>query len=412
VTGAVISSLVTKVAERAEALRIREAETSCLYSLSRKLAVSGNTESILQSVVSNVEESIKSPIALFLAQNDQLGIAAVSSQLALDQEEVDIANWSYQQNSTAGYGTESFNKGKLIFFPLRTVSRTLGVLVIEFDERLVFTYDQLYRLAEAFAAQTAMALERVNLSTLAEQAHILQSRQNLERALLNSVSHDLRSPLSTITGVLSSILDSGENLNEQVRKELLENAKDEAARLNRFVGNLLDLTRLEAGSTVLKMEPCDVQDLIGCSLAAIDRKLKGRDVNVMLAENLPMVPMDLVLMNQVIINLLDNAIKYSPILSAIQISAHCTSDNLVLRVVDAGAGVPEYELKKIFEKFYRIPEPESVKGTGLGLSICNGIVEAHSGKIRAENLKDGGFAVTIEIPLFGAVMEKETINVT
>ncbi len=402
VTGVVISSLVTKVSERAEALRVREAETACLYHLSRELAVAGDTASILQSVIRSIEESINTRIALIMPNGKQLEMVAASEGLTFEQLEIDVALWAFHNNQAAGKGTESHNTSRLIYFPLRALSRTVGVLAINFDEASPFAFDQIYRLVEAFAAQTAMALERVNLSNLAEQAHILRSRQNLERALLNSVSHDLRSPLATITGVLSSILDNGDHLSEQVRRELLENAREEANRLNRFVGNLLDITRLEARATILKMEPCDVQDLIGCALAAIDRKLKGRRVEVKLAPGIPMVAMDMVLMNQVLINLLDNAVKYSPPDSAVEISAHCSAENLILEVADSGPGVPEDDLKRIFEKFYRIPVPESVKGTGLGLSICNGIVEAHGGKIWAGNQSGGGFMVTVEIPLQGA----------
>lgn len=410
VTGAVISSLVTKVSERAEALHVREAETSCLYHLSRELAVAGDTESILRSVVDSIEESINTSIALLLPGGKPLEMVASSKGLALSNQEIDIALWAFQNNRAAGYGTDTHNTGERIYFPLRTLSKTVGVLIINFEEDSSFTYDQIFRLAEAFAAQTAMALERVNLSNLAEQAHILRSRQNLERALLNSVSHDLRSPLATITGVLSSILDNGANLSEHVRRELLENAREEATRLNRFVGNLLEITRLEARATILKMEPCDIQDLIGCALAAIDRKLKSRPVHVSLASGLPMVNMDMALMNQVLINLLDNALKYSPPQNTVEILAHHNNEYLTLQVADSGPGVPEGELKKIFEKFYRIPVPESVKGTGLGLSICKGIVEAHRGDIWAENLPGGGFMVTVDIPLQVTPEEKDTTH--
>lgn len=410
VTGAVISSLVTKVSERAEALRAREAETFCLYQLSRELAVAGDTESILRSVIESIEASIGTEIALLLLDGKQLGMVAASKGLTLNQQEIDVARWAFQNNRAAGHGTESHNSGKYIYFPLSTLSKTVGILVINFDEESPLAFDQIFRLAEAFAAQVAMALERVNLSKLAQQALILRSRQNLERTLLNSVSHDLRSPLATITGVLSSILDSGDHLSEQVRRELLENAREEAVRLNRFVGKLLYMTRLEARVTVPNLEPCDIQDLVGCALAAVDPKQKGRQVDVKLAPGHPLVSMDMVLMNQVLINLLDNALKYSPPDSAVEISVLSGDENLILRVADSGSGVPEGELKKIFEKFYRIPVPESVKGTGLGLSICNGIVEAHGGKIWAENLAGGGFMVSVEIPLLGKPKVEDATN--
>jgi len=401
VTGTVISSLVSKLRERAEALQIQEAETSSFYLLSCDLAVAPDTESILQAVLDNVERSFNLQAALFLPKGEQheLTAVSVSNDLALNQQELDVPLWVFQNGRTAGYGTDIYSSARLVYFPLLTLSKTVGVMAIKIAEDSVFTFNQINRLVEVFAVQVAMALERVDLSHQAQQAHILKSRQKLERALLNSVSHDLRSPLATITGVLSTVLEKGSLLSEQVRRELLENAKEEAARLNRFVGKLLDITRLESGSTVLKTELCDVEDLLGCALTAIDSQLKGRSVEVKLAKDLPLVSMDMVLMNQVLINLLDNALKYSPSNGEVEISAFSIDEKLVIQVFDSGPGVPEAELKRIFEKFYRIPVPESVKGTGLGLTICHGIVEAHGGKIWAENMNGQGFAVTLEIPL-------------
>jgi len=407
ITGAVISSLVTKVHERAEALQARELETASLYHLSRELAVAADTASILQAVVSNVEESLQTQIALFLPQGKQLEMAAASKDLLLDQRELDVPMQTFRDGRVSGQGIDPHAPAKLVYFPLPALSKTVGVMGVNIAGVSAFTPDQAYQLVEAFAAQTAMALERVNLSHQAEQAKIQQSRQKLERALLNSVSHDLRSPLATITGVLSSILEKGDRLPEQVRRELLENAKEEAARLNRFVGNLLDITRLEAREVVLKKVPCDVEDLIGCALAAIERLRMGTPVDVDLSPGLPMVAMDMVLMNQVLINLLDNALKYSPPKSMVGISARCADQNLVIHVTDSGPGVPENELKRIFEKFYRIPVPESVKGTGLGLSICKGIVEAHGGMIWADNKPGGGLIVTVEIPLEASYRDQD-----
>lgn len=407
ITGTVISSLVTKARERTEMLQVREAETASLYHLSRELAVATDMSSILRAVVNNVEESFKAQIVIFIPIGEQLEKLAGSKDLNLDEQERDIAVWTFQNNRASGHGTDFYATAKLVYIPLMALSKDMGVMAVKLAEDSAFTFSQIYRLLEAFAAQTAMALERVNLSHQAEQAHILRARQKLERALLNSVSHDLRSPLATITGVLTSVLEGGDLLNEQVRRELLENAKEEATRLNRFVGNLLDITRLEARGAILKKTPCDVQDLIGCALRAIERQLKGRSVDVKLATPLPLVDMDMTLMNQVLINLLDNALKYSPMDSAIEISAQCNDERLVIQVADMGSGIPENELKRIFEKFYRIPVPESVKGTGLGLSICNGIVEAHEGKIWAANKAGGGFVVTVEIPLQAPCQEKD-----
>lgn len=243
------------------------------------------------------------------------------------------------------------------------------------------------------------SLEQARLSRQAEQARILQAQENLERALLNSISHDLRTPLVSITGVLSALKDKGSQLDDQAQRELLETAAGEAERLNIFVGNLLDMTRIEAGAMRLKIESCDIQELVGCALAAMESRLGEREVRVTLPPGLTLAPLDMVLMNQVLINLLDNANKYAPADSPIEIQASLSADRLRLMVADHGPGVPLAELARLFDKFYRISVPERAGGTGLGLSICKGIVEAHGGEIRAENRDVGGLSIEIDLPL-------------
>ena len=396
VTGTVISSLVTKTRERAEALRVREAETASMYRLSRELVTATDSQAILSTVIANIEMTLTAPAALFITHGEQLELLDASRGFSADKEEHAVV---VRANRTGQY-LEHYQlfRGKFCCFPLATMQRTFGVMAVTLTGNSERPAEQTHRLLEAFATQTSLALERVELSHEAEQAQNLRARQKLERALLNSVSHDLRTPLSTITGVLSSILVEGERLTPDIQRELLENAKDEADRLNRFVGKLLDMTRLEAGGVILKMESCDVQDLIGCALGAMERQLLNRPVTVDLAPELPLVEMDMVLMNQVLINLLDNAVKYSPPDSAIEVTAWCNENCLLIKTADHGPGIPQQDLERVFEKFYRVPVPEGISGTGLGLSICHGIVEAHGGTICAENRSDGGLAVTLSIP--------------
>lgn len=410
VAGTVISSLVTKARERAEALRIREAETASLYRLSRELVTATDSEGILATVTTNIEKTLTASAALFITHGGQLELSRTSSGFAPNSDECKTA----EQAAVNGKYAEHHQpfRGKFCCFPLATMNRTFGVMAVALSGDSIRSPEQTQRLLEAFATQTALALERVELSHEAEQAQNLRARQKLERALLNSVSHDLRTPLSTITGVLSSILVEGDRLVPAVQRELLENAKDEADRLNRFVGKLLDMTRLEAGGVILKMEPCDVQDLIGCALGAMERQLLNRPVMVNLAPDLPLVAMDMALMNQVLINIIDNATKYSPAESSIELQAWCTDGHLTITVADRGPGIPHHELERVFEKFYRVPIPEGVSGTGLGLSICHGIVEAHGGTVRAENRATGGLAITISIPLSPAAHSKDTNHVT
>lgn len=399
IVGIVISTLVARSKERAEVIRAREVQTASLYYLSRDLAAAADIAAVLKAVVRNVEEALNAEVVILLPEGERLGILAASAGLVLDLKEQAVADWAFRNNHPAGRATDTLVSAALLYLPLQTPPSTLGVLGVRLEKEEDYHSQEIRRLLDAFATQAAMAMERIRFSRQAEQAQILQARENLERALLNSISHDLRTPLVTVTGVLSSLKDEGAHLSAQARHELLETAFSEAQRLNRFVGNLLDMTRIEAGAIRLNFEPCDVQDLIGCALAAIEPRIGARRIEVQMADGLPLLSVDLVLMTQVLVNLLDNAHKFAPTGSVIEISATADAEGLTLEVADRGFGVPESDLKRIFDKFYRIPIPEGAGGTGLGLSICKGIVEAHNGTIRAENRAGGGLRIVIRLPL-------------
>jgi len=397
--GVVISTLVAKARERAEALRERELQTESLYYLSRDLAAAVDMGSIMAAVIKNISETLDAQLAILIPHGEQMDIAAISKDLTLDNKELAVADWSFRNRRQAGVGTETLGSAQLLYLPLHTTACFLGVLGVKLKKISDYRSPHHRRLLDAFVTQISLAMERVHLAQQAEQAQVLQARETLERALLNSISHDLRTPLVSIIGALSSLRDEHLQINDTRSQDLLNGAWDEAERLNRFVGNLLDMTRLEAGELRINKEPCDVQDLIGCSLAALEQKLEGRDVSVKLAEGLPLVSMDMVLMTQVLVNLLDNALKYSPADSFIEIRAQTNTKYLIVEMLDRGPGVPEHDLQRVFDKFYRLPIPEGVNGTGLGLSICKGIVEAHQGTILAENRSGGGLRITCQLPL-------------
>jgi two-component system sensor histidine kinase KdpD len=397
--GVVISTLVSQSRERAEAIQRREVQTSSLYYLSRDLAAAGDVEGILQAVIKNVEESLEARLAVLLGEGEHLQIKAASHDLHLDVKELAVADWSFRNRMPAGRGTETLISAGLLYLPLQTTAGVLGVFGIKLKGETDFESPEQRRLFNAFAAQAALAIERVQLVKQAEQAQILQAREGLERALLNSISHDLRTPLVSIIGALDTLRDNVHTLVDEARKELLDTAWDEAERLNRFVGNLLEMSRLEAGAVKPKEQLCDIQDLVGCALGALESRIGTRKVEVQLPSDLPPVRMDMALMTQVLVNLLDNALKYSPPESSIEIAARLLDDKLTMEVADHGPGVPEADLKRIFEKFYRLPVPEGAGGTGLGLAICKGFVEAHGGKISAENHAGRGLKVIITLPL-------------
>jgi two-component system sensor histidine kinase KdpD len=397
--GVVISTLVSQSRERAEAIRQREVQTSSLYYLSRDLAAAGDVDGILQAIIKNVEESLDARLVVFLAEGKNLQIKAASNDLHLDMKELAVADWSFNNRMPAGRGTETLISAGLLYLPLQTTAGVLGVLGIKLKGKADFESPEQRRLLNAFASQATLAIERVLLVKLAEQAKILKTRAGLERALLNSISHDLRTPLMSITVALDNLWERGSQIAEKVRCDLLITAREETKRLNRFVGNLLDMTRLEAGAIQLKKVHCDVQDLVGCALAALERRIGARIIDVHLPSDLPAVGMDLALMTQVLVNLLDNALKYSPSDKSIEIAARTNDGKLIMEIADQGPGVPEDDLTRVFDKFYRIPIPEGAGGTGLGLAICKGIVEAHGGDIHAANQTGGGLRVIITLPI-------------
>jgi two-component system sensor histidine kinase KdpD len=317
----------------------------------------------------------------------------------LNENESAVATWAFQHGQPAGRGTDTLPAASTRYLPLKTARGVVGVLGVRpSDPNRHLTPDQ-QRLLEAFVSQAALAIERAQLAEQARQAEVLKATEKLQTALLNSISHDLRTPLVSITGALSSLQEDDIELDEATRRSLVENAREEAERLNRLVGNLLDMTRIEAGALKVASEPCDVQDVIGAALEPLDDRLRSRSLTIDVPLDLPLVPMDFVMMAQVLVNLLDNALKYSPADAPIEVWTRVDGSEARIQVADRGVGIPPDDLERVFDKFYRVQHPGHVIGTGLGLSICRGIVEAHGGRIWANNREGGGTIVTITLPL-------------
>jgi two-component system sensor histidine kinase KdpD len=397
--GLVISQLAARASEQAQAARERESETAELYDLSRDLAASVEIESILRALQKHLEQSFGRTIAVLLPEADHLVVKTLSKNLDLGAEELAVADWVYRHAEPAGRNTNTLPAAQLRYLPLKTSSGVVGVLGVgkpETANRDLTSAQR--RLMEAFANQGAQAIERAKLEEQNRQIALLQSAEKLQNALLNSISHDLRTPLVAITGALSA-LDENHKMDEPAHNALIENARGEADRLNRLVGNLLNMTRIESGAIKLHLEPGDVQDLIGASIEQLGKRIEKNHVRVDVPANFPLVPMDFTLMAQVIVNLLENAVKYSPQDSTIEIIASLADSKARLQILDRGVGIPSDDLSRVFDKFYRVQRPESVSGTGLGLSISKGIVEAHGGTIRAINREGGGAILEVELPL-------------
>jgi two-component system, OmpR family, sensor histidine kinase KdpD len=398
--GVTISQLTARTREQADAAQQREAETAELYALSRDLSVGGDMDAVLKGLVQHVERAFGRDTVVFLPENNRLATRMASTNLKLNEDELAVADWVYRHGDPAGRHTNTLPSALLRYLPLKTARGVVGVLGVEGpDQPNRDLTPQQRRLMEAFANQAALAIERVQFAEQARQAEILQATEKLQTALLNSISHDLRTPLVSITGALTSLDEQAESLNDEYRRSLVNTAREEAERLNRLVGNLLSMTRIESGAIKLHMEPGDIQDVIGTALDQLGKRIENRKVVVNVPDDFPLIPMDFSLMVQVLVNVLDNAVKYSPEYCAIEVSATLEDDHVHVVVADRGEGIPPEDLTRIFDKFYRVQRPESVSGTGLGLSISKGIVEAHGGQIQARRRDQGGTLIIIDLPL-------------
>jgi len=255
------------------------------------------------------------------------------------------------------------------------------------------------RLLEAFADLAAVAIQRAELAEEALNTEILQATEKLQTALLNSISHDLRTPLVSVIGVLSSLQEEEMNLDDAARRNLIQVAREEADRLNHLIANLLDVSRIEAGAIRISRQPSEVQDLVGTALEQMSGRSDNRPTTIDIPASLPFVSIDFGLIIQVLINILDNAFKYSPSGSPVEISGRQVARQVEIEIADRGVGIPSQDLQRIFNKFYRVQRPDNVAGTGLGLAICKGIVEAHGGRIAAENRPGGGTVIRFTLPV-------------
>jgi len=399
--GLIISNLAARVREQADAAGRRAAQTAELYALSQDLASAADLDAILQAVLTHIGRTFGREAAVLLPslQGDRVEPRAISPGFALNENQLAVAAWAFKHGEPAGHGTDTLASTDLRCLPLKTARGVVGVLGVRpIHPTSLLTPDQ-RELLQAFASQAALAIERVQMVEQAKRVELLQATEKLRTTLLNMISHDLRTPLVSITGALTSLQQEDVKFDEATHHSLIENARDEAERLNRLVGNLLDMTRIEAGGLRLTPELCDVQDLVGSALEQAERWVESRPVKVDVPADLPLVPMDFVLMVQVLVNLLDNAVKYSPPDSPIEVRAGVEDSELHVQVADRGIGIPPADLERVFDKFYRVQRPGSVTGSGLGLSICKGIMEAHGGRIWAESREGGGTVVTVGLPL-------------
>jgi two-component system sensor histidine kinase KdpD len=380
---------------------LRERRTAALYALSRELASTRGTAEILQIAVKHISEVFDASVVAFLPDGQgrlQVQCGAVG-EFRFDAKEMGVAHWAYDLGQMAGKGTDTLPGTDALYAPLLASGAPVGALGVKpHSPEHLFIPEQLH-LLEAFAHQTALAVAGDKLAEQHQQTQMQMETEKLRSSLLSSVSHDLRTPLAAIAGSISSLLEDEGKLEATTRKDLLENIHDETERLERLVSNLLEMTKLESGAVRLQKEKHHPEEVIGSAIARMEKRLEGRKVGTGIPSDLPLVPMDALLIEQVLVNLLDNACKYTPSASPIKISARIERKDLVVEVADQGPGVPEEDLSRLFEKFYRGPQTEGKSGAGLGLSICKGVLQIHGGDIWAENRPGGGLSLVFSLPL-------------
>jgi two-component system sensor histidine kinase KdpD len=410
--GLVISTLTVRLRQQANIAQQREQRISALYTMSREFASNRSIEKVLHIAVRNISQTFDSQVVILLTnavgQLQAWGNVAgwwgegvgERSVFAPDAHEQGVAQWVYDHGQMAGQSTDTLAGAKALYMPLTASRGTIGVLGVRPAQPRRFLAPEQLHLLETFASQAALALERVELARVAHRAQLRAETEQMRSSLLSSVSHDLRTPLAAITGALSGLRDGDTQLDTATRADLVRMAYGEAERLNRLVGNLLDMTRLESRGVQAQREWQPLEEVIGAALTRLEDQLGEHPLTTALPPDLPLVPLDGVLIEQVLINLLENAIKYTPPGTPIAISASAAHDAVTIAVADRGPGIPPGDEQRIFEKFYR--STRNGGGAGLGLAICKGMVEAHDGRIWAENRPGGGAIFSFSLPLDGA----------
>ena len=395
-----ISGLAVRTKQQADLARHQERRTAVLYALSRDLATHRGTGALAQLAAKHLRDVFNSQVAIFLADADKRVQLQRGEHLyfEFDPKESGVAQWVFEHNERAGLGTDTLPGASALYLPLVGSAGSIGVVAVRPTEssRLSDT-DQLH-LLESLVNQVALAIERTRLSEEAQQAHVRVETERMRNAILSSVSHDLRTPLATITGAASSLLDEQGHIDPPARLELSRSIYREANRLDRLLKNLLDMMRIEAGAVQLAKEWHPVDEVVGAGLSRLEERLRDHTVNTAFPADLPLVLVDGVLVEQVVINLVENAVKHAPPGSAIDLSATAGDREVVVEVADRGPGIPLGEEVRIFDKFYRAKAARE-GGVGLGLTICRGIIEAHGGRIWAENRGGGGAVFRFAIPL-------------
>src|ERR1700761_4680785 len=401
-----IALLVSNVAARVRTQAVtaigRVRSTESLYAFSRKLAGTATLDDVLWATAYQIALMLKVRVVLLLPEDHLLTVkAGYPPEDELDKGDLAAANWAWSNDRPAGRGSDTLPGAKRLFLPMRTGRGPIGVIGIDDDRTGPLLTPDARRLLDALVDQSALAIERVLLVEDMDRVKRTVESDRLRSALLTSISHDLKTPLASVLGAASTMRDLESGLSDTEKRDLLATVIDESERLNRFIANLLDMTKLESGAIVPNTSRHDLSEIVGSALRRAAQILADHKVAVELGSDMPMLELDAVLFEQVLFNLLDNAAKYAPAGTTIAIQSQRDRNAMTLQVLDEGDGIPPDELDSVFDKFYRARKGDHIRpGTGLGLAISRGFVEAMHGTIPASNRADrSGAMLTIRLPI-------------
>ncbi|MBY0253596.1 MAG: DUF4118 domain-containing protein, partial [Methylobacterium organophilum] len=406
-----VAVLVSNLASRARRVAVvsqgRARATERLFGFSRKLAACGTLDDVLWATCTQVAAMLKVRVVLLLPDGQAVTVrAGYPPEDMLDEADLAAAQWAFDNDRPAGRGADTLPGAKRLFLPMRTGRGTIGVIGLDSDGTGPILSPEGRRLLDALADMGALAIERVRLVEDLDRAERAAETDRLRQALLTSISHDLRTPLASVLGAASTLRDLDAALPAEAKAELLATIIEESERLNRFIANLLDMTRLEAGAVAPNLSAQDVAETVDTALRRTQKILADHRVAVEVEADLPALALDpvlfeQVLFEQVLVNLLDNAAKYAPEGSTVTVRARRAGDRVRIAVLDEGDGLPEADVERVFDKFYRVRKGDRVRaGTGLGLAISRGFVEAMGGTVTAENRRDrGGACFTVSLPV-------------
>ena len=406
VVAVLVSNLAARTRSEAIIAQGRARSTEALYGFSRKLASCGNLDDVLWATVFQIASMLKVRVVVLLPEAGRIVVkAGYPPEDQLDEADVGAAKWCFDNDRAAGRGADTLPGARRLFLPMHTGRGPIGVVGIDTDAPGPILTPEQRRLFDALSDQGALAIERVQLVEDLDRAKLLTETDRLRQALLTSISHDLRTPLASVLGAASTLRDLDGALDPQSKIDLLATVIDEAERLNRFIANLLDMTRLEAGAVAPNLGEHDVGEIIETALRRAAKILTGHRVEVETAPDLPALDIDAVLFEQALFNLLDNAAKYAPEGTTIRVQSWQEGRRVHLQILDEGDGIPDDDVQRIFDKFYRARKGDRVRaGTGLGLAIARGFVEAMGGTLTAANRTDRtGAAFTLELPVLTPV---------